>query len=243
MSDGHLGNAELTFWQHFAVLRKYILIGGFFFFACSIAIFNYVDVIADYLLRPLHGQPLVFVSPTGPFFFAFHIAFVGASVISFPLWLFLLSRFAGEALPRPKRLRFLWFVLIAALLGFGALTLSYEYLVPVSFNAFTHFIVPGTSLMLTADSYVNFVFLVTTVCFIVVELPVLIASLAYVRLVNPYFLAKHRRYLYIVILVALGLVTPTTDVVTLLSVTVPALLFTEAGLALAKMMYSEDIPA
>jgi sec-independent protein translocase protein TatC len=230
----------LTFWEHFGVLRRYILVGGSFFCVCALAMFAYVGRFTQFLLTPLHGQPLIFLTPTGPFFFEVHIAFVGAAVFSFPLWLFLLSRFAGDALPRRKRRRFLWFVVAAAVMGGGALTLSYRYLVPISFNAFSHYIVPGTSLMLTADGYVNFVFLVTTVCFIVVELPVVVVALAYVRLVDPFWLAKHRRYLYVGVLILLGIITPTTDPVTLLAVCVPALLLTELGLAFAKVMYNAE---
>ena len=171
------------------------------------------------------------------------ISFVGAMILSFPLWLFLLSRFAGAALPKHKRLRFMWFIFIATVLGFGSLFVSYRYLLPISFEAFRHFIVLGTSLVLTANGYIDFVFLVTTVCFVVAELPVLIVSLAYIRLVNPYVLATHRRYLYLVLLVALGIVTPTTDIVALLAVTVPALLFTELGLVLAKVLYTREVSA
>jgi sec-independent protein translocase protein TatC len=240
MSDDQ-GNIEtLTFWEHFGVLRRYILIGGIFFCACALVLFAYVGRLTHYLLLPLHGQSLVFLTPTGPFFFEMHIAFVGAGVISFPLWLFLLSRFAGDALPRRKRWRFLWFVVAAAAMGACSIVLSYWYLVPVSFEAFTHYIVPGTSLVLTADGYVSFVFLVTTVCFVVVELPVVIVALAYVRLVNPFWLAQHRRYLYLGVLVLLGIITPTTDAVTLLAVCVPGLILTELGLTLAKLMYNAE---
>jgi sec-independent protein translocase protein TatC len=232
---------KLTFWEHFGVLRRYILIGGTFFFICTIVLFDYArDILTRYLLVPLHGHTLVFLSPTGPFFFQIRIALVGAFVVSFPVWIFLLSRFAAEALPRRKRRRFLWFVLAAALMGVASLAISYRYLVPTSFDAFSHYIVPGTSLMLTADGYVNFVFLVTTVCFVVVELPVVVVSLAYVRLVNPFWLAQHRRYLYLGVLVLLGIITPTTDVITLLIVCIPTLLLTEMGLALAKLVYNAE---
>src|SRR5258708_5917565 len=230
----------LTFWEHFGVLRRYILIGGAFFCACALVTFAYVGRFTHFLLLPLHGQPLVFLTPTGPFFFEMHIAFVGAGVVSFPVWLFLLSRFAGDALPRRKRWRFLWFVVAAAVMGACSLALSYTYLVPISFDAFSHYIVPGTSLTLTADGYVSFVFLVTTVCFVVVELPVVIVALAYVRLVNPFWLATHRRYLYISVLILLGIITPTTDAVTLLTVCVPPLLLTEVSLMLAKVMYNAE---
>lgn len=229
---------HLTFWEHFGVLRRYILIGGTFFVLCSIILFAYANTILTYyLLAPLHGQPLVFLTPTGPFFFEIHIAFVGAAAVSFPLWLFLASRFGGAALPRRKRRRFLWFVFAVAVMGAASIILSLRYLVPASFGAFSHYLVPGTAFMLTADGYVKFVFLVTTVCFVVVELPVVIVALAYARIVDPYWLARHRRYLYVGLLILLGIILPTTDVMTLVAVTVPALLFTEAGLFAAKRVY------
>jgi len=241
MPDDHTDIETLTFWEHFGVLRRYVIIGGIFFIACAIILFAFANtIITRYLLAPLHGQPLVFLTPTGPFFFEMHVAFVGAAVVSFPLWLFLLSRFGGEALPLRKRWRFLWFVAVAAAMGGSSLYVSYRYLVPISFEAFSHYVVPGTSLLLTADGYVNFVFLVTTVCFVVVELPVVIVALAYVRLVNPFWLATHRRYLYVAILVLLGIITPTPDAITLLAVCVPGLLLTEVGLALSKLVYNAE---
>ena len=230
---------QLTFWEHFGVLRRYVIIGGAFFFLCSIVLFAYVQPITHYLLAPLHGVPLVFLTPAGPFFFEIHIAFVGAAAVSFPLWLFLASRFGSEALPARIRRRFLWFVFAAAAMGAGAIILSYRYLVPLSFGAFSHYLVPGTAFMLTADGYVSFVFLVTTVCFVVAELPVVIVALAYARVVNPYWLAKHRRYVYTGLLILLGIILPTTDVATLLAVTIPALLFAEIGLLIAKRVYKK----
>jgi Sec-independent protein secretion pathway component TatC len=221
MPDDRENIEKLTFWEHFDILRRYILIGGTFFFVCSIILFAYASaLLTNFLLKPLHGEQLVFLTPTGPFFFEIHISLIGAAIVSFPVWLFLLSRFAGDALPQRKRRRFVWFVLAAAAMGGASLVLSYRYLVPTSFRAFSQYVVPGTSLMLTADGYVNFVFLVTTVCFVVVELPVVIVALVYVRLVNPFWLSQHRRYLYLGILVLLGIVTPTTDAVTLLAVCV-----------------------
>jgi sec-independent protein translocase protein TatC len=233
---------KLTFWEHFGILRRYILIGGIFFLACALVIFASIGkILSDYLLVPLHGQPLIFLTPTGPFFFQMHICMIGALIISFPLWLFLLSRFASDALPSYKRLRFLWFVAVATVVGISSIVLSYQYLVPISFGAFSHYLLPGTTFMLTADGYINFVFLVTTVCFAVAELPVVITALAYIRIVNPYWLAGNRRYLYIVVLILLGIITPTTDAITLLAVCIPGLLLAELGLAVAKIVYNGQI--
>ena len=240
MPNEHAEVVALTFWEHFSVLRRLIIIGGILFGVCALGMFAIIGRLTHFLLVPLRGQPLVFLTPTGPFFFEMHVAFVGAAIVSFPAWLFLLCHFAGDALPRSKRWRVMWFVIAAAVMGGSALVLSYQYLVPISFSAFSHYLVPGTTLMLTADGYINFVFLVTTVSFVVIELPVVIVALAYTRLVSPFWLARHRRYLYVGVLILLGIITPTTDPVTLLAVCIPALLLTELGLAVAKMLYNAE---
>jgi hypothetical protein len=78
-----VGDSEhLTFWEHVGVLRRYILVGGFFFFACALVFFAQASaILTRYLLTPFHGQPLVFLTPTGPFLFEMHISFVGAAMV------------------------------------------------------------------------------------------------------------------------------------------------------------------
>src|SRR5271156_3293292 len=119
MPNDEVERTNLTFWEHVAVLRIYILIGGFFFFVCAAVAFSCVGTLIRYLLAPLHGTPLVFLSPMGPFLFEIHISFVAGLIGSFPIWLFLLSLFAGETLPREKRWKALWFVLAATVAGFA----------------------------------------------------------------------------------------------------------------------------
>lgn len=232
---------QQTFWEHVGELRTYALIGGVLFVLCAFALFGRgTEYIAHELFRPLDGRELVFLSPMGPFLFEMRLAFLGAAALSLPLWLYLCARFVGDSLPRKKRIRFFGFVLTAAMLGFGALAASIFLLVPVTYEALISFAVPGTTTMFTADSYIDLVLLITIATFIVFELPVIIVALSYLRLVSPHFLASHRRYIYIGLLIALAIITPTGDPITLLIVTIPSIALVEIGIALGKWVYNAE---
>jgi sec-independent protein translocase protein TatC len=62
-------------------------------------------------------------------------------------------------------------------------------------------------------------------------------ALSYVRLVNPHFLARQRRIAVLAIITLLAIVTPTTDIVTLGIVAVPAIALWEIGLVVSKAIY------
>lgn len=239
MAEG-AGEVEgLTFWGHIGVLRFHILIGGSVFLGIAVGAFIFGDdILTGYLLAPLDGQPLVFLSPLGPLLFKIRIAFSGAFVISFPIWLLLGLQFAGDALPRSKRMVSIGFVAIAGLLGAGSLVITRLYFVPASLLAISHFVVPGTSLMVTADSYLNFFLLCAAVAFMVLELPVVIVALSYLRFVNPYVLARQRRMLFVGLLILMAVLTPTADAITLLIVMVPTVVLVEVGIAIAKLVYN-----
>ena len=196
---------DFTFWEHVDDFRSYALWGVAFFVAVSIFIFSYAgDTLIAYLLRPAPGG-LVFLSVLGPFLFKMKIAFIGGAVVSLPLWLVLISRFVDVALPPHKRIFF--YVLVAAsfTLGVAAMALAYFYLVPISIKVLAGFAVPGTTLMLTAESYLSFFLLQLLVSFIVLEIPVVIVGLSYVRLLNPHKLSGKSRIIFTVLLIGLAI--------------------------------------
>ena len=228
---------KLSFWEHINDLRVHLLWGGGFFIVIAIGFFSSSNWILRYILIPLNGEKLVFLSPLGPIFFQMNIAFLGAFIVSLPIWLLLLAHFVGTALPQHRRLPFYLLVLTSLILGILSIVMTYKLVVPLSLAALSKFIIPGTAMMLTADSYLNFFMLGVGVTFIIFELPVVIVALAYLRLVNPYYIARKRRYYILGLIITLAIITPTTDVVTLIVVTVPAIILCEIGILVAKAVY------
>lgn len=231
--------AEQTFWEHIASLRTHLLIGVAFFISAACASFALItDRLIHFLLLPLHGQELIFLTVLGPFLFKMKVSFLAAFIVSTPLWIALLFHFAAPAMLKQGRIVSGAFVGSAAILAAFAALLTYFYLVPTTLKFLLGLSVEGTSVLLTADSYVDFFFLEITVAFVVLQLPLLINAFTYLGLLNPNAVKGKRFIIYIALLVALAVLTPTTDVVSLVLAFVPAMVLTEGGLAVARVIHA-----
>lgn len=230
---------EHSFWEHVGSLRNHVLLGASVYIALAFLAFAYVDPLTRLLLLPLHGEELVFLSVLGPFLFQMKVAMLAALVPAVPAWIAILFHFAGDG----QRSRGLTVVTIfigaAGLLAIASVTASYLYLVPGTLQVLSKVIVPGTSVVITADSYLDFFFLETIVAFIVFQLPLVINVLAYLRLLDPTKIGGKRRVVYVILLVVLAVVTPTTDVVSLLVAFLPTVLFMEVGIVLARVIHTK----
>jgi sec-independent protein translocase protein TatC len=234
------GTDDLSFWEHLGVLRNYILIGGAIFIGFAILSFSYFDdTLIHYLLKPLPERELLFLSPLGPFLFKIKISIYAALVVAFPVWLVLLLHFISPALSVPKRQTLALFALFAVLLGAASLAITYFYFVPTTLLVLQGFVVEGTRSMLTAESYLSFFMLELVVVFFVLQIPIIITALSYVGVVNPYLLGKNRRFAIIGIVTILAVITPTTDIMTLIIVSVPAILLWEVGIAVSKLVHNK----
>ena len=158
-------------------------------------------------------------------------------VVSTPVWIGLLFHFAAPAMQKRSRIVSIAFVASAGMLAAASVVITYFYLVPTTLAVLLNVPVQGTSVVLTADSYLDFFFLEATVAFVVLQIPLIINALAYLRLLNPRAIQGKRSVIYIVLLIALAILTPTTDVVSLMVAFVPAVLLTEGGLAVARVIH------
>ena len=232
------GKNLTTLWGHISSLRLHLIYGVVVFVTTTSLIFSYgTNPIIDYLLRPLKGLSLVFLSPLDPFIFKMDISLYAGGFISLPICLALLLHFVFPALTFRQKIVSLLFIVASIILGILSIVVTYFYLLPITLTFLISLIVPGTSLLFTAKNYITFIVLLIAIAFIVLQLPVIIVMLSYIRLVNPYFLAKQRRFLYLGLIILLAIVTPTTDVVTLMIVSIPAILLTEIGIAISKAIY------
>lgn len=93
---------------------------------------------------------------------------------------------------------------------------------------------------LTAQNYLTFVLHTTLPMALLFELPVVVAFLTTIGLLNPNFLVKYRRYAYFVLLVIAVVVTP-ADFVSDLVMTAPLILLFELSLLLSHFIYHRKI--
>lgn len=231
-----------SFWEHVLLLRRHIILGGLFFISTVIAVYvQYSEKLIILLLQPIRGETLAFLSPMGPFLFKIKISMYGALSVAVPVWLLLLIDFISPALMPRKKLVTIIFIALSLTLSAGALYLTYSFLLPITLEFLIGIVVPGTTLFLTAESYLSFFFLQFIVLLVVAQLPLLIILLSYLRILSPFWLTKQRRYLYIGLLVLFAILTPTTDAATLIAVVIPAICLTELGIIISTLLYKKEI--
>lgn len=86
--------------------------------------------------------------------------------------------------------------------------------------------------LITLDSYISTLLLICLSMGIVFEIPVLSWLLARMGLLSAAYIRRYRRHAVVIILVLAAIITPTSDVLTLLAVSLPMWLLYEFSILL-----------
>ena len=86
--------------------------------------------------------------------------------------------------------------------------------------------------LITLDSYISTLLLICLSMGIVFEIPVLSWLLARMGLLSTAYMRRYRRHAVVIILVLAAIITPTSDVLTLLAVSLPMWLLYEFSILL-----------
>ena len=153
-----------------------------------------------------------------------------------PYVLFELFRFISPGLYRQERRVALWITLSGYLMFMLGTLVCYLLIFPLTVRFLgTYQVSPNVSNMLTLQSYADTLVSMSLVMGVVFELPVLCAILARLGVISPTLMTRYRRHAIVAILVVAAIITPTTDVFTLLLVSLPIALLYEISIFIVKI--------
>jgi|GEM_PF-2461507 len=220
----------LTVWEHIELLRGVAFKCVGFFLVCVAIVHTYRNEVLTFILHPLgtEASALQFLSPLDPLYFILKIDFMGALLLSIPfialqIWLFV----SPGVLVRKSLVVF--FFILALLLGLLGMGYAYYVVVPIILSFMQSLVIPGTEVALTAQGYLDFILTTSLLLFSIFQLPILLLATHSLGIVKRETLTQKRRVIYLVILIATAVITPTADVITLSLVAVPAILAFELG--------------
>lgn len=228
---------ELQLVDHLDELRKRIIISALAFVAFFIVGFIYVVDIYNWLVRDLDVK-LIVLGPSDIIWVYFMIATVIAvagtiPVLAIQIWLFVKP--ALKPIERKITLSYIpaLFILFIVGLAFGYLVIFpmvLQFLVSMGADMFvTNF---------TADRYFRFIMNMTIPFGVLFELPAVVMFLTSLGIINPFVLAKIRKYAYFVLIIIAIIITP-PDFMSDFVVTVPLLLLYEVSINLSKFVYKK----
>lgn len=248
-----------SFWDHLDILRSVILKIFAVWGILSIVAFFFKDEVFGFLLAPKEGGFILyevlgdvcrhfgFESPstvdvqlinTGlaqQFMIHIKTAMCVGLVFATPYALYQLFGFIAPALYTQER-RYTSRVVVSGYLMFLlGIALSYLVIFPLTFQFLGSYQVSAEVVnLISLESYMGTLIMMCLCMGIVCELPVVTWLLAKLGIVNPGMLSSYRRHAVVVILIVAAIITPTSDVFTLLVVSLPIWLLYEISILLTQ---------
>ena len=227
----------LTVTEHLEELRRRLGISLLaFVIAAGISLSQAGRLIA-WLKRP--ADPLLarlaFFSPTEPIAAYAKVIALAALILSLPVLLWQVWAFVRPGLTATERMRglgFVWWGCLNFLLGAA---FAYYVLLPASLKVLLGI---GSGLLepiISIDRYLGFVTTLVFWCGAVFELPVVIVLLARIGIVTPEWLSQQRSYAILILVTLAAIVTPTTDAVTLILLSIPLIGLYELSILMARL--------
>lgn len=249
-----MNDKDLTFWEHLDVLRGGLIRCLVAVFGCAIVAFVLKEQIFNLVLWPQKVdfptyRLLQRLSPDGDFTpialintglaqqFIIHMRValaVGALFVS-PYILYELIRFVSPALYPNERAASLPAVLAGYVMFLLGVALSYLLIFPFTFRFLgTYQVQADIANLISLDSYISTLLILSLMMGVLFELPVLCWLLAKLGLLTSAPMRHYRRHAIVLIVILSAVITPTGDIFTLSLVSVPVYVLYEAGICVVK---------
>jgi sec-independent protein translocase protein TatC len=198
--------------EHLEELRRRVIIVVIAVVIAAVVGFVFSGSVLDLLRVPLPSEydTIYFTGPADAFGVQVKIAGFLGIALSMPVILFHVWRFVTPGLTKRER-RFVWPVILAALLLFALGILVGYLIIPYALNFLLGFARPGLQPLLTIDGYVGFVTTMLLAFGIVLEFPILLVGLARVGILTYKRLAAQRRFAVLGITLFAIIITPGGD--------------------------------
>ena len=192
----------------------------------------------DWLKRPAGSllPRLAFFSPPEALLAYMKVAVMAGLVVCVPVVLSQLWAFVRPGLARKERgygLVFIWWGSALFLAG-GAF--AYWVLLPVSLRFLLGFGADELEPVISISRYLSFTTMVILACGVVFQWPLVVFLLAKLGVIRPQTLRRKWRHAVVGMAVVGAILTPTTDVATLLLMTVPMFALYEVSIWIAQLV-------
>ena len=244
-------NEAATFWQHLDILRWVILRSLGVAVVFAVVAFCLKDWLFAVVLAPRTSDFITFrwlgVEPfsihlmntglTEQFMTHMRVAMYAGLLCAAPYIIYELFRFVSPGLYQNERRAGLWIVSSGYVMFMLGTLLNYFLIFPLTVRFLgTYQVSPEVENMLTLQSYTDTLIAMCLVMGVIFELPVVCAILGRLGFISSTLMTRYRRHAIVAILIVAAIITPTTDVFTLLIVSLPIWLLYELSILVVKLI-------
>ena len=241
----------MTFWDHLDVLRSSLMRMAVVVCVLAIAAFMMKDVLFTIVLAPRSSDfvtyqllgveafqiSLMNTGLTEQFMIHMRTAIYAGILLASPYILYELFRFVSPGLYQNERRYGLWIVGAAYVMFVVGTLINYFVIFPLTVRFLgTYQVSAEVENMLTLQSYTDTLISMSLVMGVIFELPIVCAILGRMHLISSSLMSRYRRHAIVAILVIAAIITPTTDIFTLLIVSLPIWLLYEFSILVVKLI-------
>lgn len=264
--------AEMSFFDHLDVLRKHLIRASLAIIVFSALAFTYYDFIFDKIIMgPKNPQfwtyrmmcslserfelgpdfcitkipfNIINTEMAGQFTLQMNSSLMIGIVLGVPYLLFEIWRFVKPALHEKERQSASGFTFYATMLFLIGILFGYYIIAPLSISFLASYSVSDViNNQITIDSYLSTVATLTLGSGVIFELPIIIYILSKLGIMTPKFMRSSRRYATVIILIIAAIVTPTPDLLTMLTVSFPLFLLYEVSIYISARVEKRKLKA
>ena len=228
--------AEMPFLDHLEELRVRLiraliaLAAGFGIGFFLVQRFQLVGVISKPIQPYLGlGGKLAVLTPTEPVMIVFKLAFVVGLILAAPVVLWQVWAFMAPALYVKERRVIIPALFVGSGLFMVGGVLAWVFVVPQTLRVLFSFQTDALVPMITYDGYFSFLVQVIVALGLSFELPLLIFILAWLGVATPARLNSFRRFAIVLACIAGAILSPGTDLISMVMFTIPLLILYEIG--------------
>lgn len=218
-----------TFLEHVYELRSRLFWITLVLLAGSAIGFYAKDLLVEFVMAPLDGEKLVYLTPGGGFSFIFTVCLYFGALVTIPVVMYHIYRFLQPVLGRVSRKLVASILLLSAVLAASGAIFGYAVAIPGAIQFLTTFAGDAVVPSLTAESYLGFVVAYMLGLAVLFQLPLLLYIVDHVKPFPPGGLTASQRYVVAGSILAAAVITPTPDIINQAIVAGPIILVYQLG--------------
>lgn len=188
------------------------------------------------------GFTLINTQMAGQFMQHIMISISIGLALSFPYAAWELWRFFSPALRKNERHYARGVVFFASVLFMMGLVFGYYVITPMAVQWLGAYrLSEDIKNMITLDSYLDMVTMMSFASALVFELPMLVYFLSLAGFLTPMLMKRYRKYALVVILVIAAVLTPSPDMTSQMLLAIPFFLLYEASIFVSAMVYRKKL--
>lgn len=239
-------NGNMTFGEHLDILRASVIKIVLMVVICAVAAFFFKDELFSVVLAPKDSDFIIYrlfdslntVYSSGKaddfsvqlintglaeqFLIHMKVAMYAGLLVASPYVIYVLFSFISPALYENERKYSSRIIVSGYIMFVLGVLISYFLIFPLTFRFLgTYQVSSDVANMITLQSYIDTLTMMTLLMGILFELPVLCWLLGKLGILSAAFMSRFRRHAIVVILIIAAIITPTSDIFTLLLVAMP----------------------